>query len=54
MIKVNNNLVSKEIQDVKKLLSANQQYLNNLQNVGLADSYQPNNKDNTLNVNKQL
>ena len=52
MVKVNSNAVSKELQDVKKLLSANQEYLSSLQHVALADSYQPNDKNyNTLNKN---
>jgi hypothetical protein len=55
MVKVNNNLVSKELQDVKKLLSANQEYLNNLQHFALADSLKANDKNyNTLNLRKNV
>lgn len=52
---MNNTLVSKELQDVKKLLSANEEYLNKLQHVALADSYQQDDKNyNTLHLNKNV
>jgi len=40
---------------VKKLLSANEEYLNKLQHVALADSYQQDDKNyNTLHLNKNV